>query len=248
MSVNPRAMMTLLGALALAAAAGPAAAHDHSSAMQPAGTVLQLSATHEINSAPDIATLSAGVVTDAPTAKQAMADNAREMNRVFEALKRAGVKSKDMQTSGLNLSARYDYKRDQPPRLIGYQAQNMLMIRLRDLGAVGATLDALVDAGVNQVNGPDFGLDNPESAQDEARVAAMKKARARAELYAAAAGLKVGRILTISENAGYAPSPMPKMMARAAMDMAESAPTPVAPGEVSINATVNVTFELVNGQ
>ena len=103
-------------------------------------------------------------------------------------------------------------------------------------------IDTLVEAGANQVNGPSFQMDEPYAATDEARLAAMKKARARAELYARAAGLRVVRILSISESGGYTPGP-PVVFARMAADSA-AAPSPVAAGEIQLNANVTVLFEL----
>jgi uncharacterized protein YggE len=117
----------------------------------------------------------------------------------------------------------------------------MVSVRQRDLKGFGKVLDALVAAGANQVSGPNFQMANPEAAQDEARLAAIKAVRARADLYARATGLRVVRMVSISEGGGYSP-PMPVMYAKAAM--ADSAPTPVAAGEVESVITVSVQFEL----
>jgi uncharacterized protein YggE len=129
------------------------------------------------------------------------------------------------------------------PKIIGYQVSNQVSVRQRNLADFGRTIDTLITAGANQVNGPSFQIDEPDGALDEARVEAMKKARARATLYAQAAGLKVLRILSISESGGYVPQP-PVMYARAAMADTMGAPTPVAAGEVSMSASVTVMFEL----
>ena len=232
---------TLAAALAGALLAAPAAQADDNMLQQ--GTTLQLSAREEVSRVPDIAMISAGVMTEAPTAQQAMADNRAQMNRAFAVLRRAGIADKDMQTSGLSMQPRYHYKENEPPRLIGYQVTNMLSLRLRDLARVGAVLDALVEAGINQIDGPSFTLDAPQSALDEARQAAMKTAMARANLYAEAAGLRVKRIITISESGQVSPPRPMRAMAREEM-MVASAPTPIAAGEVDLVATVNVTFEL----
>ncbi len=150
------------------------------------------------------------------------------MNRVIAALKRAGIADRDIQTSNLSLNPVYADMSRQPvspleqqiPRIIGYQVNNQVTVRQRDLANFGKTIDTLVAAGANQVNGPSFSMDEPDGALDEARVDAMTKARARASLYAKAAGLRVLRILSINESGGYAPQPQ-VMYARAAM--AESA-------------------------
>ena len=130
----------------------------------------------------------------------------------------------------------------QDARIIGYQATNTVNVKQRDLKQFGRVLDTLVAAGANQVNGPNFQVDNPEAALDEARTAAMKAARARADLYARAAGLRVVRILTISESGGYVPQPR-VMYAKAEMAM-DAAPTPIAAGQVELSSSVSVQFEL----
>lgn len=208
-------------------------------------TTLTVSAEGKVSRAPDVADLSAGVVTQAATATAAMSDNAQRMSAVVAALRKAGVADRDIQTAGLNLNPQYRYVENQPPQLVGYQAANTVSVRVRDLKNMGRAIDALVASGANQVNGPSFRLDKPEGALDEARTDAVKTARARAALYASAAGMKVRRIVSINENGGYAPPPYPMpMMRAAAAPMAEKADTPVAPGEVEQSVSVTVTFEL----
>lgn len=207
-------------------------------------TTLNLNTQAEIKQAPDIATVSAGVVTTARTAKAAMEDNARRMTAAFAALKAAGIADRDLQTSGVNLSPQYDYQPNQRPRVTGYQVSNTVTARVRRLDTLGPVMDAIVAQGVNQINGPTFGIDDPEAALDKAREQAMAKAMARAELYARASGMRVKRVLSISESGGYQPpQPMPMMMARAAMD-AQVESTPVAPGEVSLSIQLSLAFEL----
>ena len=127
--------------------------------------------------------------------------------------------------------------------MVAYQVSNQVSVRERKVAELGKVLDALVAAGANDVNGPTFGLDQPDAALDEARAMAMKAARARAQLYAGAAGLKVLRVVSISESGGYAPRPAPMLMARMAMADAPP-PPPVEAGEVATQATVSVVFEL----
>lgn len=244
----------LLAALALSAASLPAAASAHDVSSGPvvasASTVLSISAEGRTNRAPDLATFSAGVTSSGKTAGEALAKNSADMARVIAALKRAGIADKDIQTSNLSLNPVYADMSRQPrdpleqvvPPIIGYQVNNTVNVRQRKLEDFGKVIDTLVTAGANQVNGPNFQVDDQDAALDEARIAAMKKARERASLYARAAGLRVVRILTISESGGYAPQP-PIMYARAAMADMASAP-PVAAGEVSLTMNVSVTFEL----
>ena len=241
-------------AVALAVLTAPALvqAHDLSSGpVVPAGhTLLTLSAEGRSTRTPDLAVFTAGVTSQGKTAGAALSANSAEMNKVVAALKKAGIADRDIQTSNLNLNPVYEQQRQLPngtiepaqPRIIGYQVNNTVNVRQRNLAQFGRVIDTLVAAGANQVNGPSFQMDDADAATDEARTEAMKKARARAELYARAAGLKVVRILTISESGGYVPQPQ-VMYTRAAM-ADSAAPTPVAAGEVSMTSSVTVLFEL----
>lgn len=217
-------------------------------AISPTSTLLSVNAEARSFRKPDLAVFSAGVTSQGKTAAEALAANSADMNRVLAALKKAGIADRDIQTNNLSLNPLYapqvvrpDGRIENPePRIIGYQVNNQVSVKQRKLADFGKVLDTLVSVGANQVNGPSFELDDSDAAMDEARAAAMAKARQRAELYAKAAGLKVKRIVSISESGGYSP-PMPVMYAKA---MAEAAPTPIAAGEVGLTATVAVQFEL----
>lgn len=207
------------------------------------GTRLDIVATGEVNRVPDVARISAGVVTQAKTASAAIAQNAQQMNRVIAALKRAGIAERDIQTSTISLNPEYRYVQNQAPVLTGYRAANEVTVRFRDIAETGSILDALVAQGANQINGPMLSLDKPEAALEEARQQALTKARARAETYARALGMRVRRILSVSE-AGAASPPYPVMVGRAAMQQDASAEAKIVPGEQSLSATLSVSFEL----
>jgi uncharacterized protein YggE len=232
--------------LFLIATATPAAAFAQMTVAAPVpviqGTRLDIVAEGEVSRTPDIATISAGVVTQAGTAGKAMADNAARMAAAVAALRKAGVADRDIQTSSISLNPQYRYADNQPPVLTGYQASNQVSIRFRDVRRAGAILDTLVAQGANQINGPSLSVDKPEAALDEARTAAIAKARTRADLYARAAGLSVKRILSISEgNEATPPRPMPIMaMARSK----EAADTSIEAGEQRLSVSVSVSFEL----
>ncbi len=208
----------------------------------PDGAILDVSATGKTTRVPDIATIRAGVVTQAATAAQALTDNAQRMNAVLIALKAAGVQPRDIMTSNVSLSPQYRYENNQPPVITGYQASTTVSIRFRDIARSGAILDTLVKQGANQIDGPSLSLDQPDAALDEARIDAVKRARARAELYAKAAGLSVVRILTISEGGDMA-GPQPPMPVYR-MAAAKVADTSIAPGETDVSVTVSVRFLL----
>jgi uncharacterized protein len=231
----------MLGAATLPAAALAQPASTITQAI--AGTRLDVSATGEVTRVPDIATISAGVTTRAATARAALQQAANRMARVRAELKRAGVEDRDIQTSNISLNPEYRYVENQPPRIVGYSASNQLSVRFRDIANAGAILDALVAEGANQINGPTLSIDKPEAALDEARAKAVAMGRARAELYARALGLRVVRVVIVSESGGSypVPPPMPMMMARGE---AASVDTKVDPGEQRLQVTLGMTFEL----
>ncbi|MEP9358732.1 SIMPL domain-containing protein [Sphingomonas sp. KR3-1] len=219
-------------------AALPAAAQTEARPVLLDGTVLDISATGTSTRVPDLAVIQAGVVTQAATAAAAMQQNNAQMARVLAALRKAGIAERDIQTSRIGLSPQYRYADNKPPVITGYQATNQLSIRFRDVAKSGAILDALVSEGANDISGPNLTIDKPEAAQDEARVDAIKQARARAELYAQAAGLKVDRILAISESGSLPPAPAPMMMRAKAGMVADSLEVLAGERELSVNVSV----------
>jgi uncharacterized protein YggE len=236
---------TLLAALLLGAASLPTACYAQqtpSITQTIAGARLDISATGEVTRVPDIAIISAGVVSRSATATGALQDAADRMQRVLAALKRAGVADRDVQTSNISLNPEYRYVENQPPQLTGYTASNQLTIRFRDIRNSGKILDALVSQGANQISGPSLTIDKPEAALDEARARAVSAGRARAELYARSLGMRIVRVVSVSESGGYAaPPPMP-MYARA--EIAQAADTKIVPGEQKLEVTLAMTFEL----
>ena len=234
----------ILPFLAAAALAAPGAAMAQAAVqLQPvSGTRLDISATGEVSRVPDVAIISTGVVTRAATATAAIQQNSERMDRVRAALKRGGIADRDIQTSSLSLNPDYNYQQNQPPKLTGYQASNTLSVRFRDIGQTGKILDALVSEGANQISGPNLTIDKPEAALDEARVKAIASGRARAETYARALGMRVVRLLSVSESGGYAaPPPMPMAVyARAERDSSTS----IDPGEQKLQVSVSMSFEL----
>jgi uncharacterized protein YggE len=211
-------------------------------AVIPDGTILDISATGKTMRVPDLATIRAGVVTQAATAAQAMTDNAQRMAGMLAALKAAGIEPRDIATDSVSLSPQYRNEDNKPPVITGYQASNTVVVRFRDIGKAGAILDTLVTQGANQIDGPNLTLAAPDTALDEARVDAIRRARARADLYAKAAGLTIVRILAISEGGG---GPVYPMAMRGTMgDAGVVNATPISAGESDVTATVSVRFLL----
>jgi uncharacterized protein YggE len=252
-AVSNRALM--IGGAMMAAAALALAAPAARAQSQPAGGApltiqavterpsLNLSAYGEVKAAPDMATITFGVVTEATTAAEAMRLNAARMNEVMAALRRAGIAERDVQTSGLNLSAQYDYVQNEPPRLRGYQASNQVTVIINDLTKVGSTADAVVAAGVNQINGISFGLKDPSAAENQARQIAVRNLQAKASLYAQALGVELGGIRSLTEGGGYSPRPPMPMYARAEMAQ-DAGNTPIAAGELTVRIDITGIYDL----
>ena len=197
----------------------------------------------KVEMAPDMAMLSLGVMTQADTAAAALKANSDGLSGALDRLKAAGIEGRDIQTSGLSLHPNVDYSSSgREPQVRGYTASNMLTVRLRDLSVLGQTLDAVVTEGANTLNGLSFGLQNPDEATDEARRRAVADAAHKAALYAEAAGVTLGRIVTISEQGNYG-GPQPMMMAEARLAK-DAGSVPVASGEISIGATISVVYEI----
>lgn len=224
--------------LLLAFMATPALADDHDDK-----STLEITAEVSVKADPDVASISAGVLSTAPTAAAALSDNAKSMTAVYEALKKAGIPAKDIQTAGLNISPQYNYANNEAPKVTGYQASNTVNVILRDLKNTGATIDALVSQGANQINGPTFSVENPDSLLDDARAEAVKKSRARAEIFAKAAGMKIKRVLSMTESLNTNPPPRPMMAMRAAKAAADVS-SPVSAGEIDLSVSVTVKYEL----
>lgn len=201
---------------------------------------ITVSGSATVDAAPDIATVTAGVETQAPTAAAALQANGAAMTAVFTALKAAAVDGRDMQTSQITLNPVFQPDPDgtqAAPQVAAYQASNMVSVQVRDVGKLGATIDALTGAGANRLYGVSFDVDEPDAVLDMARQKAVADARRKAALFAEAAGVKLGPVIAISEGGNGGPMPF-----HAKMDMAMS--TPVAPGSVSLGAGVTVVFGL----
>ncbi|MEO6581930.1 MAG: SIMPL domain-containing protein [Sphingomicrobium sp.] len=235
-----------LAALALGSSVVPAAAQAQIATpivQTMSGTRLDVSAVGEVTRVPDVAIISAGVMTRSASATEAIAENAARMERVRAALKRAGIADRDVQTSSISLNPEYRYQDNQPPQLTGYTASNQVSVRFRDIRNTGRILDALVAEGANQINGPSLTIDKPEAALDEARAKAIAAGRARAELYARALGMRVVRLLSVSEGGGQS-GPQPMVMMRAEGRAVGAADSKIDPGEQQLSVTLAMTFEL----
>lgn len=234
----------LLAALVLSTMLIPTAllAHDH----ERKEPVIVVTGEGDAAIAPDLAVVSLSVAETRKTAREALDVTNGAMASVIDALKKGGVAARDLQTSGLSIQAQYSYPQNddgtpRPPVLTGYMVSNTLTIRIRDVAKVGAIIDQAVTLGVNQGGDIRFTNDDPAKTIASARTEAVKDAVEKAKTLADAAGVKLGRILEISE-ASTAPDPRPLMSARMAKDAAEA--VPVEAGENSYAVNVNVTFAI----
>jgi hypothetical protein len=202
---------------------------------------ISLTASGAIKTTPDKVDISTGVTAQAPTAKEALAKNSAAMTEVIAALKAEGLDPKDIQTTNFTVQPLYEERKDgRPPKIVGYQVTNSVRLTVRDVGKLGQILDRVVSLGANDVNAIEFGVAEPEALKDEARKLAMRNAIANAKLYAEAAGAKLGKVLTISEDQGII---VARSMAPAPMEMAAKA-VPIEAGTTTVEARVSVTFEL----
>lgn len=203
---------------------------------------LSVSGHGEVEVVPDEARLSTGVVSEAPTAADALAANRRAMNAVFAALKQQGIPDKSIQTSGINVSPQYDLGKtgNEAQRIVSYRVSNDISVIVDDLSRLGATIDALVASGANSLGGIGFTIRDPKPLFRQARAEAVKDAMDRAETYAKAAGVTLGRIAAISENEAAPPRPLYFAIAR----VESGAVTPTAAGEEAVSAGVSMTFEI----
>lgn len=234
--------MKLSSAVALLSAALPASAAiaQTQPATAIAGTRLDVVATGEVTRVPDIVRINAGVSTRATTASEAIRANSTQIDSIRAALRRAGVEARDVQTSSVDLNQDWRHLPNREPELIGYRATHRLSVRFRDAANAGRILDALVSAGANEINGPSFEIERPAEALDEARARALAAARARGELYARGLGMRIRRIVSVSEQG--ASQIMPGFVARASV--AQDANTNIVLGEQSMGVTLTVIFEL----
>ena len=230
--------MRRLFALALLAA-GFLAAAPLVSAEEPAPSITVVG-SGSVSGAPDTAEVTAGVVTQAATASQAMSQNSATMEKVLKALTALGIADRDIHTTNVSIvpqRASTQPSRPAPSPVIGYEVTNQVRVRVRNLSSLGRLLDTLVGQGANALGGIGFSIADPAPLLEQARSKAIADARQKAQVYATAAGVKVGRVIFIRDTSAGPPRPMAgRMMAVAA--------TPIAPGEQEVEVSVSVTYAL----
>lgn len=229
--------MVALPAVAQQATEAASMTAQHSGGEAPA---LKVTGEGRVSNKPDMAMISLGVTAEGETAAAALAANSAAISRVLDNLRAAGVSDQDMQTQGLSINPNWKTDTKGGSAISGYIASNMVAVRVRALESLGTTLDAAVKDGANTLNGVEFSLQDPAPALAEARKRAVADARAKAELIAEAAGVKLGPIRAIIEGGGETP-PIPLM--RMSADMSAGA-VPIAAGEMATEARVTILWDL----
>lgn len=240
MNLTLRAAAVGFLAIVLSSFASPASAQSNANPY--AVRTIEVDGTGETRTSPDTADLDLAIDTQARTAEEAAGKNAALATKVIDALKsRLGDKGK-ITTGGYSLEPQYDQRPNQKPTIIGYNAANTVTVNTRALDLVGALIDSAIAAGANRVNSLSFSVQDDTRPRTEAIAIATRDARAQAAALAAALDVKLGKVLkatTLSEQ-----RPIPIRMGRAMAMSAASVATPVEPGEVTVPATVSLTFEI----
>lgn len=193
---------------------------------------------------PDVAVVILAIVTEADTSKQAQDENSKKSKAVVDFLKKQKVDEKDIKTSGYNIYPQYKYPQFDKPQIIGYQVNQTLEVKIRDLDKVSLILDGVVEAGVNQVNSLGFQVDNPEDLKAKARQMAIEDARKKAAELKGQLGIKLGRIVNFSEGFTGVPPPI-FLEARAFGKGGFGGDGPEVPvGENEIRVSVTLTYQI----
>ena len=237
----PASTFRMFTAVILASVLWLGAAQAQDKPAQPARTVT-VTGTGEAAVRPDLAAIDAGVVTEAQTAAEALAANSQAMAAIFKGLDELKIEPADRQTSQFTINPVYDQPREPTatPTLRGYQVTNVVSVTVRRLDRLGVVLDRLVTLGANRMDGIRFSVKEPEPVLDRARKSAVEDALRKARLYADAAQVALGPVVSISEQMGGMPPPQPVMM----RVMAEAASVPVATGEQKLSTAVTIVVEL----
>jgi uncharacterized protein len=202
---------------------------------------VELSGEGSISAAPDFARVTLGVTTTGKTAGEAMTANAKAANAIVSLIKAEGVAPADIQTSEVSISpifSRPSQSQETAPTITGYSVSNNVAVLVRELPRLGALLDKAIGAGANSITGISFGHNNLSDLLDKARPLAVADARRKAQIYASAGGVTLGRLMILTEDGGSRP---PIAFSRA---FAAGAPPPIEAGEDRLTLTVTTRFEL----
>jgi uncharacterized protein YggE len=239
-------LMALSGALLLAAAP-----HAHSQEERPPAprwdgvTSVNVSGQGETQAAPDRATVRLGAQAQGVDATTAQSKVNVVLQAALTRIRALGIEEKRIRTENLSLFPVYENQKpgdENPPRITGYRASNVLAVEVENLTLVGRVIDTGLAAGINNVEGVSFDLKNDDAARAQALERAVAQAKSKAETLARALGMRLNGVVEVNEGgiSVNPPQPMYRRMAMASMDAA----TPVQPGEVSVSASVTIRYRL----
>lgn len=197
--------------------------------------------TGVVSARPDMADLQVGVSTQNPSLDAAQTEAATKMDAIIQQVKAAGVDEKDINTAQYNVEPVMDYRDGQSPTVTGFRVTNIAGVKIRDLSKASNLIDDLVKSGANTIYGLSFGFSDPSAVMKQAREAAVKDAREKAEQLAGLNGVGLGSVLVVDDGGSNVPSPA--IESRVANDMAQSAALPpINPGQQEVRVDVSVVY------
>jgi uncharacterized protein YggE len=233
--------LSMIMAVAVSAAAQPATQPPRESGFP---ETVSVTGTGRVTLVPDRFSFNVGVQTMAPTVEQAVNENNLRVGNVVAALKKAGATSEEIRTANFSIYPQQQYQQGQPPRVVGYQVSNSILVTRREIAEAGKLLQVAIGAGVNESSGLQFEVSDPSRGRDQGLHAAFDDARAKAAVLAQAAGRTLGRAMVITEGSQVAPVPRPMPMGVMAAKAEAVTQVPVESGTRELSYTVSVIFDL----
>jgi len=215
--------------------------------IQITGNTITVSDTGEIYAKPDLALTTFSVITEAKTVGEALSENTKKMNAVIDFVKGQGVEAKDLKTAGFYIYPRYEWyeKNEIYPQgkrvLVGYEVQQSLEVKIRNMEKIGDIIEGATEAGANQVGDLQFTIDKQDELKSQARKQAIEKAKAKGKELASQLGVKLVRIVNFSESSQLPYYPL--KLEAAAPEAGGEAPQ-IETGENKIAVTVTITYEI----
>ena len=215
-----------------------------------ASNTIAVTGMGKIEATPDLATVTLGVTSQGASAADVQSQNDTKINQVIAYIKQQGVPDSDIMTSAINLYPQQTYNNNNTPKITGYEADQTVTVKVEGVDKSTTVLDNVIDGsvtnGANEVDGVNLSLQDPSALQEQAQEAAIADAKQKAQKLADAAGLNLGKVVSVSESAGNFPSPLPfsPAMALSAGQASNSVAPTVQTGSQEIDETMTVTFNV----
>ncbi|MBI4262688.1 SIMPL domain-containing protein, partial [Candidatus Uhrbacteria bacterium] len=207
----------------------------------PTQRLITITGLGKVKALPDIASVNLGHQIERRDVRSAQLENTTKMNAMRATLRKLGIADADVQTADYSIYPQYDYK-DGQQSLRGYLVTQSLSVKIRDLEKISTVLDEAGSLGLNQVGGIQFTIDDPEKLRQEARTKALAQAKEKASTLATVMGVRLGGVVSFSEDAG-GPTPPPVYFSEKAMGMGGAVPD-IAPGSLDVTVTAYVQYEI----